>query len=1088
MRNRHIVRRAFQKQTLTLAATAAAAALLGHASSAQAQVDQFVFYFSDSNAIGGFSYDAANDVFYKANFSPNQGFTKFTNSGGTYTGTQYVGPTDMTTYSQSSSLAGSGSLPSTPSGGTPTMGDMILNPATITLNRSGTNYTYNPGTIAYIVSQTGVVNSNAVAQPALTKMGFWYDLRRATPATATAVGPDRNSNGLSDWNDVFENSFSLADMQAVQGSTATTGINMARRFAFSSDGQAIYFNESGASYGGIWKVTLTGTPVVTKPVSSLTGTRINTEPGVLASSVRNLGGGSGDQVMFQGSTDNGNIGGVNYVVDNGTTVSSVKTLLTAKQLSSFLDIAGATADVGGITSDSDGNIYLYNGQSNAQAVYMYDTQGRIAKVASDAEHRVFQATKGTAFQSTMLDTKVRPAVVTLTGGGTATLQQVMYSDSATTLRAPVGITVYKPGDFNRDNVVDASDVTLFKTKLGLRGVVVASIGTATPFTQTNTANLKFDLNGSNTVSSVAGVAIDWKDVKIFQQFAGLSAGDVNMDFSVDNTDLTTLGASYNGANNKLFTDGNLTSVRIDAIDKDTVNFADLVTLAASWTGSKPALAAVGNISQTDIDRAFAITANGTISEYVAKGSGTWSNTAAWSNGVVPNAAGAVASLLTKPFDDVTLDVDGSYTVGQLNFDNYFSYTLSGAGTLHFAGTNGSRAEINAFAASPTISAAVAVDTSTDATVTYAADTLTLGGVLRIGGGEKLTKLGPGKLVISGTQLHDVNSALAVNAGTLDLNTDAGPGNARKLTINVANGATINFNSAQHIRDVNNNGFVNVTTGGSVADAINGTGSMTIAAGDPSISATHVRQGMVTINSGTVTVLADGTDAGTSKITTLSIAGGVSAAGALDLNDNDLVTSTGKTTIESLVKNARNGGAWNGKGITSTAARNNSVTGLGVLSGAEYTSVGGTATFSGQAYAAGDTLVKYTWNGDANFDGRVTFDDYVKIDTGFNTGLTGWLNGDFNYSGAVTFDDYVLIDIAFNQQNGTLSRAIDWISGDDRSAADLGTAGLSEVLGHLDQFGSAYGAAFLAAVPEPTSLALLGVPALAGIVRRRRRSK
>ena len=155
--------------------------------------------------------------------------------------------------------------------------------------------------------------------------------------------------------------------------------------------------------------------------------------------------------------------------------------------------------------------------------------------------------------------------------------------------------------------------------------------------------------------------------------------------------------------------------------------------------------------------------------------------------------------------------------------------------------------------------------------------------------------------------------------------------------------------------------------------------------------------------------------------------------------------------------------------------------------AEYNSVGGTGTFSGTTYNAGDTLVKYTWNGDANLDGRVTFDDYTKIDTGFNQHFTGWLNGDFNYSGSVSFDDYVLIDIAFNQQSGTLARAIDWISGDDRSAAGLDTAGLGEVIGHFGQFGTSYGAAFLAAVPEPASLALLGLPALAGMfVRRRRR--
>src|SRR4029077_19936191 len=109
------------------------------------------------------------------------------------------------------------------------------------------------------------------------------------------------------------------------------------------------------------------------------------------------------------------------------------------------------------------------------------------------------------------------------------------------------------------------------------------------------------------------------------------------------------------------------------------------------------------------------------------------------------------------------------------------------------------------------------------------------------------------------------------------------------------------------------------------------------------------------------------------------------------------------------------------------------TNLGILSGAEYTAIGGgIGTFAGQPYSGTDTLVKYTWNGDTNFSGTVNFDDYVRVDVGFNTNLTGWSNGDFNYSGGVNFDDYVLIDVAFNTQSGTLGRAVRFLSGDDRS--------------------------------------------------------
>ena len=151
----------------------------------------------------------------------------------------------------------------------------------------------------------------------------------------------------------------------------------------------------------------------------------------------------------------------------------------------------------------------------------------------------------------------------------------------------------------------------------------------------------------------------------------------------------------------------------------------------------------------------------------------------------------------------------------------------------------------------------------------------------------------------------------------------------------------------------------------------------------------------------------------------------------------------------------------------------------------------------------DTLVQtifQTRYGDANLDGRITFDDYVKIDLGFNNNSTGWANGDFNGSGSVNFDDYVIIDINFNEQNGTLRRAIDWISGDDRSESgrtdfgELGSTELTEVsraatgvdtvIEHFEQFGAAYGQAFLAVVPEPAT-PLVTLLTFAARTRRRR---
>ena len=234
---------------------------------------------------------------------------------------------------------------------------------------------------------------------------------------------------------------------------------------------------------------------------------------------------------------------------------------------------------------------------------------------------------------------------------------------------------------------------------------------------------------------------------------------------------------------------------------------------------------------------------------------------------------------------------------------------------------------------------------------------------------------------------------------------------------------------------------------------------------------------------------------------------LTASGVVDLNDNDMIIrSNQKTYVTQQIRQARNGGLWNQAGITSTAAKNNPAhnTTLGVLLGSEYSGAnGGTTTFNGRTVAATDTLVKYTYYGDTDFNGKVNFDDYVRTDNGFNNHLSGWLNGDFDGNGAVNFDDYVLIDLAFNTQTGTLGRVIDGLRagpGADRTIVNALSGGLASVGGateavaeqvvyeHLAQMGEEYRNSFLTrAVPEPvTGLSLLGITATCVLSRRTRR--
>ena len=126
--------------------------------------------------------------------------------------------------------------------------------------------------------------------------------------------------------------------------------------------------------------------------------------------------------------------------------------------------------------------------------------------------------------------------------------------------------------------------------------------------------------------------------------------------------------------------------------------------------------------------------------------------------------------------------------------------------------------------------------------------------------------------------------------------------------------------------------------------------------------------------------------------------------------------------------------WDGPGITSSTARTANVDarlrpdrtrrdpqfGLDITTGIPGS---GYTTFSGLTVTPDDVLVKYTYIGDANLSGAVSFDDYVGMDNAF-FGLIpnlGWATGDINFDGVINFDDYSKVDQAFFFQGAPLQR-------------------------------------------------------------------
>lgn len=184
---------------------------------------------------------------------------------------------------------------------------------------------------------------------------------------------------------------------------------------------------------------------------------------------------------------------------------------------------------------------------------------------------------------------------------------------------------------------------------------------------------------------------------------------------------------------------------------------------------------------------------------------------------------------------------------------------------------------------------------------------------------------------------------------------------------------------------------------------------------------HLRR--LTLNAGASAVAGD-----TLVVNELSI-----NAGLLDLGDNDLIIDYSDTSpvgiwdgatytgITGLVRDARNGGAWNGAtGIKTSAAAgfgNRYTLGVAEASRVLRLAAGETGTFSDQVVDATSVLVKFTYGGDATLDGVVNVDDYGAIDSNASrSGVAfGFFNGDFNYDGSINVDDYGIIDSAVNNQ-------------------------------------------------------------------------
>ena len=311
----------------------------------------------------------------------------------------------------------------------------------------------------------------------------------------------------------------------------------------------------------------------------------------------------------------------------------------------------------------------------------------------------------------------------------------------------------------------------------------------------------------------------------------------------------------------------------------------------------------------------------------------------------------------------------------------------------------------------------------------------------------ITITSPQAYTINGIQPLNFSDAAAINvrAGSHTVNAPVTPGG--RFLASVGAGSALTF-------------------GGS----FNSTGRAISKAGAGNWTLNTLRAASLNLHGGRITIAPSGATTATSRLETIEI----SPVGRLDLSNNNLVVTTTPTGswngqaysgVAGLVASGRSGGTWSGPGIVTSdprAANSGSLVSLGVVKASDALGIapGATTTWSGHTVSGTDTLVKFTYGGDANLDGRINIDDYGRIDANVASSgsVFGWYSGDFNYDGRINIDDYGIID-------GNVSR----------QASQLGTPMESDAARSLET---------LSSVPEPGALMAVLMGGL--LLRRRRR--
>ncbi|MGC4007482.1 MAG: PEP-CTERM sorting domain-containing protein [Pirellulales bacterium] len=405
----------------------------------------------------------------------------------------------------------------------------------------------------------------------------------------------------------------------------------------------------------------------------------------------------------------------------------------------------------------------------------------------------------------------------------------------------------------------------------------------------------------------------------------------------------------------------------------------------------------------------------------------WTPAGSWTAAV---PASATEAALFSNQGGANVNLAAAQTVNKVTFDSSTSFTIAGSNTLTLAG-----------------------NTPKIATASTNTGTQTISTAINLPNGSSIVVDG-GTLVLAGASILTTSSASGVTASVASGATLRLDGSGSPLSNNLLNHVPVANNGTFEIRDSSKR----------VGD-ISGTGTTNVVSAGAGLLTTSIRQNALSIGAGnTVTIVPNGISTSLTRVGSLTIAGGATPTGKFDLNDNDLVIDNAtkaageatQTLVRQQLLSGSNEFAWNGQGITSSAAAAAAGVGTPLALGYMLNNDGsgnplffqdgvGAPLFGGQIVDANAVLIKYTYLGDANLDGIVDTVDFNLMKAGIlgTAPYTSWAFGDFDYNGLIDTVDFNLFKAGFLGQGGSQATILSF---DAQFAAipEPGTWGLTAV--------------------------------------------